>query len=184
MSLFGSEQYQSIFKDASKLFEDVKPLFETKTTTKTTTTTTVSQEMPEVKFQKVSPNAVAPKFHTDGSAGFDLTTSAHVVVRPDSRMLVSTGLIIAAPKDHMLFITHRSSTPKRFGVHVLTGIVDEDYCGPEDVISIQVQNFWPSSVTIPMGSRIAQGVFIPVQRAKFVEHNFKGKSRGGYGSTG
>ena len=66
------------------------------------------------------------------------------------------------------------------------GIVDQDYCGPEDEIKIQVLNFKSNYVTIPAGTRLAQGVFYKVGIVNcWNECDDKDlKSRGGFGSTG
>jgi hypothetical protein len=84
---------------------------------------------PTVNFKRTTPNASAPFYATEGSAGFDLCTAEHVILQPGPPSLVSTGLVIATPPDHMLFITFRSSTPRKYGVVVHTGIVDSDRYG-------------------------------------------------------
>ena len=84
-------------------------------------------------------------------------------------------------------LVSRSSTPRKKGLtkpHSI-GIIDQDYCGETDELKIQVYNFTDSPVVINKGDRIAQGIFVPVVKAKFLEvdsHNQE--SRGGFGSTG
>ena len=64
------------------------------------------------------------------------------------------------------------------------GIVDEDYCGDEDEIKIQVMSIlWSGGSKIPQGSRIAQGIFVPVSQASPLGVDMMGESRGGFGST-
>lgn len=138
----------------------------------------------QVNYKKVHPDALTPQFMTPGSAGFDLAgvDDLHYSRSPQ---LLNTGLVIATPRDHMLFITHRSSTPRRWKITVHNGIVDEDFSGDEDVLHLQVR--WldrDAYVPIPAGTRIAQGIFIPVTRASFFPVESMGESRGGWGSTG
>ena len=46
------------------------------------------------------------------------------------------------------------------------GVIDQDYCGPADEVKIQVLNFTAAPVQVAKGDRIAQGLFIPVARAR------------------
>lgn len=140
----------------------------------------------QVDYRKVHPDALTPQFMTPGSAGFDLA-GVHDLHFSKKPQLLSTGLVIATPKDHMLFITHRSSTPSRWGIMVHNGVVDQDYCGDEDVLHLSVRWLRPDQsayIPIPAGTRIAQGIFIPITRAAFFPVEHMGESRGGFGSTG
>lgn len=139
----------------------------------------------DVRFKRVHPDAIVPEYHTRGAAGFDLSCVEDITLCDDSPIYAPTGLVIATPEDHMLLITHRSSTPRKWGVTVMNGIVDEDYCGDKDELKLQVRRIRPNSmVHISAGTRIAQGIFVPVSRGKFIEVDEMGDSRGGWGSTG
>ena len=64
------------------------------------------------------------------------------------------------------------------------GIVDNDYCGEEDELKIQVYNFTDAPVPVERGSRIAQAVFVRVDTAEWNEtEQMTRPSRGGFGST-
>jgi len=128
-----------------------------------------------------------PKYETAGAAGFDLASSVEMVVPPGAVMLVPTGLVIAVPPGHVLGIFARSSTPLKRGLMVANGVglVDSDYCGPEDEIKIEVLNFTPAPVRIGRGDRLAQGVILPFVRAEWSERDTpSAPTRGGFGSTG
>jgi dUTP pyrophosphatase len=130
--------------------------------------------------------ATKPAYATPGSAGFDLSTAEPVDVEPGAIALVGTGLVIATPPGWCLLVCLRSSTPRKFGVlqpHAI-GVIDEDYCGPEDELRLQLLNFTSAPVHIPTGSRIAQGVFVRTERATWSTHDSALASRGGFGSTG
>lgn len=138
-----------------------------------------------VYVMAAEPGAIIPSFHSPGAAGFDLHTNERAVIEPGKIARVSTGLVIATPRDHMLYITFRSSTPVRHGVMVLEGICDEDYRGETDVLGLQLWNFTQEMKTIEAGTRLAQGIFIPITRADFTPvQNMEAMSRGGWGSTG
>jgi dUTP pyrophosphatase len=153
-------------------------------TTKTTKTEYVIPRNKEIRYKRTLVNATTPHYQTAGAAGFDMTIAEGVVIQPGSLMLITTGLVIATPKDHYLRITGRSSTPRKWGVQIIEGVIDEDYCGDDDVIKLQVWNFTDRPQTLPMGARIAQGIFIPITRGTFVPTDKMGQSRGGFGSTG
>jgi dUTP pyrophosphatase len=127
-----------------------------------------------------------PSYQTAGAAGFDLAASADLVVSPGEIRLVPTGLVIEVPAGHFLGIFARSSTPLKRGLIVANGVgvLDSDYCGPEDEVRIQVLNVTQAPVSIVRGDRLAQGVILPFVRADWREADASRPSRGGFGSTG
>jgi dUTP pyrophosphatase len=140
-----------------------------------------------VTITRLSDAVPLPVYQTPGSAGFDLAASAEVVVEPGQVALVPTGLIIAVPPGHFLGVFARSSTPLKRGLMVANGvgIVDADYCGPQDEVKIEVFNFTPAPVRIAAGDRLAQGIVIPFIQARWTESISSARpSRGGFGSTG
>lgn len=142
---------------------------------------------PRVRVHRLDPSIPLPQFATAGSAGFDLAASADLVVEPDQIVLVPTGLVIQVPANHFLGIFARSSTPLKRGLVVANGVgvVDSDYCGPEDEIRIQVMNVTTGPVEIRKGDRLAQGIIMPFARVEWDEQAAPtAPSRGGFGSTG
>ena len=144
--------------------------------------------MTEVRIRRLDPSVPVPKYETAGAAGFDFTAAADVVVAPHAVALVPTGLVIEVPPGHFLGVFARSSTPLKRGLMVANGVgvVDEDYCGPDDEVKIQVLNFTAEPVRVAKGDRIAQGLFLPVTRVSWREDGDarRGDSRGGFGATG
>ncbi len=126
-----------------------------------------------------------PAYATPGSIGFDLRTAEEATIAPGAIALVGTGLVIATPPGWGLLVCLRSSTPQRFGViqpHGV-GMIDQDYRGSDDEIRLQLMNYTAAEITIPAGSRVAQGVFVPVQQATWEDWDPLDTSRGGFGST-
>lgn len=141
----------------------------------------------QAKIVRKDKNVELPKYHTSESAGFDIASSEDRIIQPKEVVLLSTGLIIQAPEGHFLLISARSSLPLKKGLMVSNGIgvVDRDYCGPEDEIRISVYNFKDVPVEIKKGDRLAQGLFLPVDQVEWAEtENIKNDSRGGFGSSG
>jgi dUTP pyrophosphatase len=144
--------------------------------------------MLSVRIRRLRPSVPLPAYQTDGASGFDLAASEDLVVEPGAIALVPTGLVIQVPDGYFLGIFARSSTPLRRGLIVSNGVgvIDADYCGANDEIKIQVLNVSRQPVTVKAGDRIAQGLFLPVARAAWVETNedLRAGSRGGFGGTG
>ena len=134
------------------------------------------------------PTAVGlPEPATGGAAGFDLAAAADIEIPPRGIRLVGTGLVIGVPSGYFLGIFARSSTPLKRGLMVANGvgIIDSDYCGPEDEIKIQVLNITDAPVKVSRGDRLAQGIVLPAPRIEWDEvESVSAESRGGFGSTG
>ena len=141
-----------------------------------------------VAVRRLGPDVPLPEYQTPGAAGFDLAASQEVVVEPGAIALIPTGLVIKVPEGHFLGIFARSSTPLKRGLMVANGVgvIDEDYCGATDEVKVQVLNFTNTAVRVTKGDRIAQGLFIPVTRARWEETSgdLRDGSRGGFGATG
>lgn len=141
-----------------------------------------------VAIRRLDPAVPLPQYETPGAAGFDLAAAEDVEVEPGGIALVPTGLVIKVPEGHFLGIFARSSTPLKRGLMVANGVgvIDQDYCGTHDEVKVQVLNFTRAAVRVARGDRIAQGVFIPVTRARWEETagDLREGSRGGFGATG
>lgn len=142
---------------------------------------------PIVRFKKLCPSAVIPKYATTGSSGFDLIASVAVTIQPGETRLVPTGLACSIPEYTELQIRARSGLALKTGYLVKNGIgtVDEDYRGELCVIvhNLDAQNI----LQINAGDRFAQGVICPVIRCQIMEvENLEDTTRGdgGFGSTG
>lgn len=141
-----------------------------------------------IAIRRLDPSVSLPEYQTPGAAGFDLAASQDVVIDPGAIALIPTGLVIKVPEGHFLGVFARSSTPLKRGLMVANGVgvIDEDYCGTTDEVKVQVLNFTSTAVRVSKGDRIAQGVFIPVTRARWEEASgdLRDGSRGGFGATG
>lgn len=141
----------------------------------------------KVRIFRKNASVPLPAYQTAGSVAFDIAPSEDTIIPPHEIRLIPTGLVICTPPGHMLVIVARSSTPLKRGLMIGNGIgiVDQDYCGPDDEIKLQLFNFTDAPVEIQKGDRLAQGLFLALDRIEFEEvSTLDSKTRGGFGSTG
>ncbi len=141
----------------------------------------------KVTLKRLDPDLPLPKYETDGSVGFDLLARTDTEIAPGKAALIPANIIVEVPRGYMLMVASRSSLPRKKGLstpHGL-GIIDHDYCGPTDEIHVQVYNFTDAPVMVKRGEKIAQGVFVRVDKFEWDEvAEMRSPSRGGFGSTG
>ncbi len=140
----------------------------------------------KVRIKRVDNGLPLPVYETHGSVGFDILSREKVEIKPGEIRLVPGNIIVETPKGYMLVLASRSSTPRKKGLLMPHGIgvIDNDYCGEKDEILIQVYNFSGGVAVVERGEKIAQGIFVKVDRFEWEEINeIEGKSRGGIGST-
>lgn len=140
----------------------------------------------KIKIHRKNPEVTMPQYQTPGAVAFDLTANETVTIEPWAIALVGTGLVIATPPGFMLMLAARSSLPLKKGLMVANGvgIIDQDYCGPNDELKIQLLNITKTAITIEKGERIAQGMFVKIERGEWEEGLTTKDSRGGFGSSG
>jgi dUTP pyrophosphatase len=139
----------------------------------------------DVAIRRIRDSVEIPRYATEGSVAFDLCTAEPVEILPGRIGRVGTGLVVATPPGWALLVCLRSSTPQRFGViqpHAI-GIIDQDYRGAADEMQLQLLNYTTAPANIPAGARIAQGLFVPTERAHWTPLDVEPASRGGFGST-
>src|SRR5687767_5033354 len=140
-----------------------------------------------LKIKRLDAAVGLPEPASARAAGFDLASAVDIEIPPRSIRLVGTGLVIAVPDGNFLGVFARSSTPLKRGLMVANGVgvIDADYCGPDDEIKIQVLNITDAPVTVARGDRLAQGIVLPCPRVEWDEvQDIAQPSRGGFGSTG
>src|SRR3954471_6290461 len=143
--------------------------------------------MATVRIRRLSPAVALPRYESDGAAAFDLAASEDMTIDPGEVALVPTGLVIEVPAGMFLAIFARSSTPLKRGLIVANGVgvVDPDYCGPNDEVRIQVLNISGAEVQVMRGDRLAQGIVLPAPRVIWQEvTDLREVTRGGFGATG
>lgn len=141
----------------------------------------------KIKISRKNKELPLPEYKTHGSVAFDFAAAEDIVIQSREIAYIPTGLIIKVPEGYALIISARSSTAKKYGLMLTNsiGIIDQDYCGPEDEIKVSVYNFTDKLVEIKRGDRIAQGMFVKIDKVEWQETNeLSASTRGGFGSTG
>ncbi|GAA8091963.1 dUTP diphosphatase [Helicobacter pylori] len=140
----------------------------------------------KIKIQKIHPNALIPKYQTEGSSGFDLHAVEEVMIKSHSVGLVKIGICLSLEVGYELQVRTRSGLALNHQVMVLNspGTVDNDYRGEIKVI---LANLSDKDFKVQVGDRIAQGVVQKTYKAEFIECerlDETSRGSGGFGSTG
>jgi len=142
--------------------------------------------MTTVRITRIDPRAELPAYKTEGAAAFDLGVIEDVTIPPRSAARLRTGLVFGIPREHVLLIFARSSLFAKHGLTMANGVgvIDPDYCGPEDELLLSTWNPGDQLVQLTAGTRICQGIILPRPQIHFEEGPAQGTARGGFGSTG
>lgn len=142
----------------------------------------------DLLVEKVTEDAIAPKYGTAGSAGLDLyANDSGIVWNQQDVRLVPTGIKMAIPNGYVGLIQPRSGLSTKRKVTTTAGVIDSDYRGE---VMVALVNNGDRPFTYEKGDRIAQLLIIPVASVRgFVvvdPGELPGSDRGdgGFGSTG
>lgn len=129
-----------------------------------------------------------PGYATSGSAGMDLRAAVGetVVLEPNERALVPTGIIIGLPDGFEAQVRPRSGLAVKNGIMLVNspGTIDSDYRGEIKVIMF---NSGKDPFEIKRGDRIAQLIISRYERADLKpvdEIDDTSRGGGGFGHTG
>jgi dUTP pyrophosphatase len=124
-----------------------------------------------------------PEKAHDSDAGYDLFAPEDVTLKPGELKQVPIGIAIQLPEGYWAALRDKGSRALQ-GLHVLAGIIDQDYRG--EVIAV-IQNLGHKAITIKTGEKVCQMILHPVYPALIFEVDELSKTKrgkGGFGSTG
>lgn len=132
-------------------------------------------------------NIKLPERSTKDSAGYDFFSPVKVTIEPGQKELIWTDVKVYMQSQEVLIIDVRSSMgmKKDLMLSNTIGVIDKDYYNNESNegnIGINLRNIGDHPVTIEIGDKIAQGIFIPYLIAD--SGNTEDIRTGGIGSTG
>lgn len=110
--------------------------------------------MPEtLQIKRLTLDATLPTRASPGSVGYDLYSLNDLVIQPNSRDIVSTGVCATIPLGCYGRIAPRSGLTVKYGIHVGAGVIDPDYTGE---LKVCLFNLGSVPFEIKQGERIAQ----------------------------
>lgn len=121
-----------------------------------------------------------------GDAGWDLSASRAVTIRPGETVDVHTDIYISMPPRLYARITGRSSSLRKHRLLVNEGIIDNGYRGE---LFVCVHNMGEEPVEVRPGMRLAQVLFHVIEDVRWSEVDElpgspDGRGDAGFGSTG
>jgi dUTP pyrophosphatase len=141
--------------------------------------------MPEtLQIKRLTLDATLPTRASPGSVGYDLYSLNDLVIQPNSRDIVSTGVCATIPLGCYGRIAPRSGLTVKYGIHVGAGVIDPDYTGE---LKVCLFNLGSVPFEIKQGERIAQLILEKCSTPLIQEVNELQKTmraNRGFGSTG
>jgi len=142
-----------------------------------------------VRVYKTRPMAKLPVRAHSTDAGMDFffcpSTPELMTVEPGSSALLETGVKMEVPRGCMLQIMNKSGVASKKQLVTGACVVDEGYNGE---IFVNLQNIGNEPQYISPGQKIAQGVFVRIEKPdlKLIEEDsvYGGKTSRGSGSLG
>lgn len=92
----------------------------------------------------------------DTDAGFDIHSTADIVLLPGSFDTIPTNLTLTLPEDSIGLVKPRSGSSFKSSIETGAGVIDQDY---EGEIKVKLYNNGVDPFFINKGDRIAQIVF-------------------------
>ncbi|XP_078007873.1 deoxyuridine 5'-triphosphate nucleotidohydrolase-like [Phascolarctos cinereus] len=137
-----------------------------------------------IQWWTLHENARQPWHASLGSAGYDLYVIHDVHIPPLGQQLCSTGVGVKLPEGHYGQLFSRSGLALNNQVHVLGGVIDNDYRGE---IKVCLHNSHESEpFECKTGERICQLVILPYLNGSWQKINGSPtpqKRRSGFGSS-
>jgi len=143
-----------------------------------------SQKGMVVKFKKISPDAISPKYSKDGDAGMDLTITS-IISESEFDITYGLGISVEIPKGFVGLIFPRSSI-RNYDLNLTNcvGVVDSGYRGELQATFKKVQG---GNKKYMIGDRGVQIMILAYPQIDFVESDKLSETDrgyGGFGSTG
>ncbi|MCR5802556.1 MAG: deoxyuridine 5'-triphosphate nucleotidohydrolase [Lachnospiraceae bacterium] len=136
---------------------------------------------------KYHSNEIDKLTYVDGKSDWiDLRSAKEYELKAGDFTLIDLGVSMQIPEGYEMLVAPRSSLFKNYGLLQANsiGVVDESYCGDDDIIRLPV--YATRDTVVHVNDRVCQFRIIEHQpKIVFEETESLGNvSRGGFGSTG
>jgi dUTP pyrophosphatase len=149
-----------------------------------------------LNIKKLNEHAQIPQYGSAAAAGMDLFSAVDLVVPPQTRKLVGTGISVSwetqegewdeHPEKYYLRIAPRSGLSVKSNIDIGAGVVDSDYRG--EIFVCFINNSLQNEYHIQKGDKIAQMILTRFEQFREValveDHVETARGAGGFGSTG
>lgn len=137
-----------------------------------------------LKIKRLNKDAKIPNYARYGDAGLDLYAVEDVMLAPNERAAVPTGIAMEIPDGYVGLIWDKSGLSIKHGLKTLGGVVDSGYRGE---VLVGIVNLSDTEYIIQKGEKVAQMIIqkkevIEVEEVKELSETARGE--GGFGSTG
>ena len=144
----------------------------------------------DIKFKKLTPEAVIPKYAHIGDAGMDITCTSYHYDKDNDCYMYHTGLAFEVPEGYVMLIFPRSSNRKTdYYLTNHVGVLDSTYRG-ELMFAFKKRDDNRENYNKPpykVGDRIGQIIILPYPMIQMIESETLSETErgtGGFGSTG
>lgn len=137
-----------------------------------------------LKIKKLFPNAIVPIRHSEGAAGYDLSTLESGIIPPKQQLKIRTGLIVYIPENCLGIVFGRSGLALKHGLEIIDTKV---FPNTNEELILTIFNNFDEEFNFDAGTRLAQLVIVKVSNPEIeivdsLEESIRGES--GFGSTG
>ncbi|MFA5001223.1 MAG: dUTP diphosphatase [Candidatus Paceibacterota bacterium] len=138
----------------------------------------------KIKIKKLVPEAKIPNYAHLDDAGMDIYALEDVVLGPNERVRVKTGIAMEIPTGFVGLVWDKSGLSTNYGLKTLAGVIDAGYRGE---VQIGLINLSGEAYTIKKQDKIAQILIQKIEQPEILEVrelSATPRGEGGFGSTG
>jgi dUTP pyrophosphatase len=138
----------------------------------------------QIKILKTDSDAKAPSYANPGDAGMDFYSAENIVIKPNERKVVRTGVKMAIPAGYVGLVWDKSGLAAKKGIKTMAGVIDAGYRGE---VGIVLHNLGNEDFIVEKNMKIAQMLIQPVHNPDLVEVKELDETKrgeGGFGSSG